>query len=79
LPLALARTLELDNGSQILFFAESFEGNSAKEWVQVGRIVQKWVQNGYNFEMYKKEKSCKSLTYRTLFKALQDGLEPTTP
>ena len=31
---------------------------------------------GYNFEMYKKEKSCKSLTYRTLSKALQDGLEP---
>ena len=51
LPLALARTLELDNGSQILFFAESFEGNSAKKWVQVGRIVQKWVQIGYNFEM----------------------------
>ena len=31
---------------------------------------------GYNFEMYKKEKSCKSLTYRTLSNALQDGLEP---
>ena len=37
---------------------------------------QNWLQIGYNFEMYKKEKSCKSLTYRILFKALQDGLEP---
>ena len=35
---------------------------------------QNWLQIGYNFEMYKKEKSCKSLTYRTLSKALQDGL-----
>ena len=37
---------------------------------------QNWLQIGYNFEMYKKEKSRKSLTYRTLSKALQDGLEP---
>ena len=35
---------------------------------------QNWLQIGYNFEMYKKEKSCKSLTYRTLSNALQDGL-----
>ena len=52
---------------------------SAKEWVQALYKVRNWVQNGYNFEMYKKEKSRKSLTYRTLSKALQDGLEPTTP
>ena len=42
--------------------------------MQKGRIVQKWVQNGCNFEMYKKEKSRKSLTYRTHSLALQDGL-----
>ena len=29
--------------------------------------------------MWKREKSCKSLTYRILSNALQDGLEPTTP
>ena len=34
---------------------------------------------GYNFEMREKEKSRKSLIYGTLSKALQDGLEPTTP
>ena len=38
--------------------------------------IQNWLQIGYNFEMYKKEKSRKSLTYRTLSLALQDGLEP---
>ena len=67
-------TLELDNALHRLSFAESFEGNSAKEWVQVGRIVQKWVQDGCKFEMREKEKSRKSLTYRTLSFALQDGL-----
>ena len=64
-------TLELDNGSQLLFFAGSWIVNSAKEKHELA--------TGYNFEMYKKEKSCKSLTYRTLSDALQDGLEPTTP
>ena len=36
-------------------------------------------QFGCKFEMREKEKSRKSLTYRTLSLALQDGLEPTTP
>ena len=53
--------------------------NSAKLWVQVGGIFQNWVQNGCNFEIREKEKPRKFLTYRTLSKALQDGLEPTTP
>jgi hypothetical protein len=43
-------------------------------WVQALYGASNWVQNGCNFEMYKKEKSCKSLTYRTLSNALQDGL-----
>ena len=38
--------------------------------------IQNWLQFGYKFEICEKEKSRKSLTYRTLFKALQDGLEP---
>ena len=53
--------------------------DSAKVSYGVATNIRNWLQIGYNFEMYKKEKSRKSLTYRTLFKALQDGLEPTTP
>ena len=67
-------TLELDNGSQLLFFAGSWIVNSAKEKHELATTKQNWLQIGYNFEMYKKEKSRKSLTYRTLSKALQDGL-----
>ena len=69
-------TLELDNGSQLLFFAGSWIVNSAKEKHELATTKQNWLQIGYNFEMYKKEKSCKSWTYRTLSNALQDGLEP---
>ena len=72
-------TLELDNILQRLSFAGFLIVNSAKEWVQALYGASNWVQNGCNFEMYKKEKSRKSLTYRTLSLALQDGLEPTTP
>ena len=72
-------TLELDNTLQILSFAGFLIVNSAKEWVQALYGATNWVQNGCNFEMWEKEKSRKSLTYRTLSKALQDGLEPTTP
>ena len=67
-------TLELDNGSQLLFFAGSWIVNSAKEKHELATTKQNWLQIGYNFEMYKKEKSRKSLTYRTLSNALQDGL-----
>ena len=67
-------TLELDNGSQLLFFAGSWIVNSAKEKHELATTKQNWLQIGYNFEMYKKEKSRKSLTYRTLSYALQDGL-----
>ena len=67
-------TLELDNGSQLLFFAGSWIVNSAKEKHELATTKQNWLQIGYNFEMYKKEKSRKSLTYRTLSLALQDGL-----
>ena len=38
--------------------------------------IQNWLQFGYKFEICEKEKSRKSLTYRTLSRALQDGLEP---
>ena len=48
--------------------------DSAKVSYGVATNIRNWLQIGYNFEMYKKEKSCKSLTYRTLSKALQDGL-----
>ena len=44
-----------------------------------GYNCRNWVQIGCKFEMLEKEKSRKSLIYRTLSKALQDGLEPTTP
>ena len=65
-------TLELDNGRNNYSLQD------------LGLLILQrrntdWLQIGYNFEMYKKEKSRKSLTYRTLPKALQDGLEPTTP
>ena len=72
-------TLEFDNALHRLSFCRIFWGNSAKLWVQAGCIVQNWVQIGCNFEIWEKEKSRKSLTYRTLSLALQDGLEPTTP
>jgi len=42
----------------------------------VATNIQNWLQFGYKFEICEKEKSRKSLTYRTLSKALQDGLEP---
>ena len=48
--------------------------DSAKVSYGVATNIRNWLQIGYNFEMYKKEKSRKSLTYRTLSKALQDGL-----
>ena len=72
-------TLELDNTLQILSFAGFLIVNSAKEWVQALYKVWNWVQNGCNFEILEKEESRKSLIYRTLSWALQDGLEPTTP
>jgi len=72
-------TLELDNALHILSFAGLWIVNSAKEWVQALYGAWNWVQNGCNFEMREKEKSRKSLIYRTLSWALQDGLEPTTP
>ena len=50
--------------------------DSAKVSYGVATNIRNWLQIGYNFEMYKKEKSRKSLTYRTLSLALQDGLEP---
>jgi len=40
----------------------------------VATNIQNWLQFGYKFEICEKEKSRKSLTYRTLSKALQDGL-----
>ena len=72
-------TLELDNALQRLSFAGLWIVNSAKEWVQALYGTWNWVQNGCKFEMREKEKSRKSLIYRTLSWALQDGLEPTTP
>ena len=72
-------TLELDNILQRLSFAGLWSVNSAKEWVQALYGASNWVQIGCSIEMLAKEKSRKSLIYRTLSKALQDGLEPTTP
>ena len=69
-------TLELDNGSQLLFFAGSWIVNSAKEKHELATTKQNWLQFGYKFEICEKEKSRKSLTYRTLSNALQDELEP---
>ena len=72
-------TLELDNTLQRLSFAGLVATDSARwnaEWLQ---IIWYWLQIGYKFEMWEKEKSRKSLIYRTLSWALQDGLEPTTP
>ena len=75
-PIFQLSTLQFDNTLQLLSFAETFGVNSAKLWVQAGGIVQNWVQIGCNFEMCEKEKSRKSLTYKTLSLALQDGLAP---
>jgi hypothetical protein len=72
-------TLELDNGSQLLFFAGSWIVNSAKEKHELATTKQNWLQIGYNFEMYKKEKSCKPLTYRILFKRFRMGLNQRPP
>jgi len=44
-------TLELDNGSQLLFFAGSWIVNSAKEKHELATTKQNWLQIGYNFEM----------------------------
>ena len=67
LPLALAKMLELDNTLQILSFAGLVATDSAKVSYGVATNIRNWLQIGYNFEMYKKEKSRKSLTYRTHF------------
>ena len=72
-------TLELDNTLQILSFAGLVATDSAKVKHCVATNIQNWLQFGYKFEICEKEKSRRSLTYRTLSKALQDGLEPTTP
>ena len=68
-------TLELDNTLQRLSFAGLVATDSAKVSYGVATNIRNRLQIGYKFEMYKKEKSRKSLTYRTLFMALQDGLE----
>ena len=67
-------TLELDNTLQILSFAGLVATDSAKVSYGVATNIRNWLQFGYKFEIYEKEKSRKSLTYRTLSKALQDGL-----
>ena len=72
-------TLELDNGSQLLFFAGSWIVNAAKEKHELATTKQNWLQIGYNFEMYKKEKSRKPLTYRILFKRFRMGLNQRPP
>jgi len=72
-------TLELDITLQILSFAGLVATDSAKEKHRLATNIQNWLQFGYKFEICEKEKSRKSLTYRTLSKALQDGLEPTPP
>ena len=72
-------TLELDNALQRLSFAGSVATDSAKVSYEVATNIRNWLQFGYKFEMREKEKSRKSLIYRTLSWALQDGLEPTTP
>jgi hypothetical protein len=41
----------------------------------VATNIQNWLQFGYKYEMPEKEKSRKSLIYRTLSSALQDWLE----
>ena len=72
-------TLELDNTLQILSFAGLVATDSAKVSYGVATNIRNWLQFGYKFEICEKEESRKSLTYRTLSLALQDGLEPTTP
>ena len=67
-------TLELDNTLQILSFAGLVATDSAKVSYGVATNIQNWLQFGYKFEMPEKEKSRKSLIYRTLSWALQDGL-----
>jgi len=58
----------------IIILCRTWIVNSAKEKHELATTKQNWLQIGYNFEMYKKEKSRKSLTYRILSKALQDGI-----
>ena len=72
-------TLELDNALQRLSFAGLVATDSARVSCGVATNIRNWLQFGYKYEMPEKEKSRKSLTYRTLSLALQDGLEPTTP
>ena len=72
-------TLELDNSLQRFSFAELVAIDFAKVNCGVATTIRNWLQIGYKFEMLEKEESRKSLMYRTLSKALQDGLEPTTP
>ena len=69
-------TLELDNTLQRLYFAGLVATNSARVSCGVATNIRNWLQFGYKYEMPEKEKSRKSLIYRTLSKALQDGLEP---
>jgi len=57
LPLALARTLVLDNALHRLSFAESFEGILQSCGCRLGASFK----NGCNFEMWEKEESRKSL------------------
>ena len=68
-------TLELDNTLQRLYFAGLVATNSARVSCGVATNIRNWLQFGYKFEICEKEKSRKLLTYRTLSKALQDGLE----
>ena len=72
-------TLELDNALQRLSFAGSVATDSAKVSYGMATNIRNWLQFGYKFEIPKNEKFRKSLIYKTLSKALQDGLEPTTP
>jgi len=67
-------TLELDNTLQRLYFAGLVATNSARVSCGVATNIRNWLQFGYKFEIPEKEKSRKSLIYRTLSKALQDGL-----
>ena len=67
-------TLELDNTLQRLYFAGLVATNSARVSCGVATNIRNWLQFGYKFEMPEKEESRKSLIYRTLSWALQDGL-----
>jgi len=55
-PVPLFEVIDIAHHPTVLFHFGAYtfigyNGNSAKIWVQKGCIVQKWVQNGCNFEM----------------------------